>query len=382
MNSATDNRDIEWLLHISHVLGANPRLVQAGGGNTSVKSADGKRMYIKASGTPLSHMTPKAGWVCVDIATITALFSRADLQELSPRERESEVLGVLNGSIIEPAGNRPSVETPLHALLDRVIMHSHAVAANALSCHREGERVFMAMFDQTTERPPLWVPTIDPGATLAFAVTAMIDEYQRKHATTPDVMILQNHGLFVCAPTPWECVLKQHAVLERIESWFAGQRKRPEAFSAMEHLIGAAFAACIEDTQKPDTIRFSTDPRLNAAGGQPDSPLFSGALSPDHVVYTGPCACLLKPSATTDRIVETITAFHSRFNQLPRLFCVEGVGLCIATMGEKKWTAAEILARSVLDIHEAGDGNLRFLDKAGVDFILNWEAEHYRAKQT
>jgi len=43
------------LLEISHGVGANPEYVQAGGGNTSVKSPDGRTMAIKASGTPLDR---------------------------------------------------------------------------------------------------------------------------------------------------------------------------------------------------------------------------------------------------------------------------------------------------------------------------------------
>ena len=40
--------------------------VQAGGGNTSVKSPDGHTMAIKASGTALTAMSESAGWVEVE----------------------------------------------------------------------------------------------------------------------------------------------------------------------------------------------------------------------------------------------------------------------------------------------------------------------------
>ena len=50
------------LIEISRAVGADPDWVQGGGGNTSVKSPDGKRMFIKASGTALSEMDELRGW--------------------------------------------------------------------------------------------------------------------------------------------------------------------------------------------------------------------------------------------------------------------------------------------------------------------------------
>lgn len=45
------------LIKISNTTGKDPALVLGGGGNTSVKTADGKYMYIKASGTALKDMS-------------------------------------------------------------------------------------------------------------------------------------------------------------------------------------------------------------------------------------------------------------------------------------------------------------------------------------
>ena len=53
------------LIKISNLAGRDKTLVQGGGGNTSAKTADGKYMYIKASGTALKDMdAKKAGGGC------------------------------------------------------------------------------------------------------------------------------------------------------------------------------------------------------------------------------------------------------------------------------------------------------------------------------
>ena len=107
--------------------------VQAAGGNTSVKSPDGRTMAIKASGTALTSMSETDGWVEMDVAAVLSVLDRADLAALPVEEREARVLEYLHAAAIGGRG-RPSVETALHAMLGRVVVHTHAVAANALNC--------------------------------------------------------------------------------------------------------------------------------------------------------------------------------------------------------------------------------------------------------
>ncbi|MBL7154869.1 MAG: class II aldolase/adducin family protein, partial [Phycisphaerae bacterium] len=56
------NQALADLIKISRDTGGDPTLVQGGGGNTSVKTADGEYMYIKASGTALKDMSANVGW--------------------------------------------------------------------------------------------------------------------------------------------------------------------------------------------------------------------------------------------------------------------------------------------------------------------------------
>ena len=59
------------LIKISNAVGKDTLLVQGGGGNTSVKTADGKYMYIKASGTLLKDMDAQTGWRRMNIDAYT-----------------------------------------------------------------------------------------------------------------------------------------------------------------------------------------------------------------------------------------------------------------------------------------------------------------------
>ena len=99
------------LLHISHQVGRQVELVQGGGGNTSVKTAQGE-MYIKASGTTLQAMSAERGWVKMDH----------------------------NTSVVtqDNDGQLPSMEWPMHLLLPRVVIHVHAVYLNVYNCQVGG----------------------------------------------------------------------------------------------------------------------------------------------------------------------------------------------------------------------------------------------------
>src|ERR1022692_13175 len=128
-----DKQSLAQLIEISRAAGSRLDYVQAGGGNTSVKSPDGQTMAIKASGTALTLMSESAGWVEVDVAAVLSIFDQKDLATLETDTREARVLKHFSSAIVGGSG-RPSVETALHAMLGRVVIHTHPVAANAVNC--------------------------------------------------------------------------------------------------------------------------------------------------------------------------------------------------------------------------------------------------------
>ncbi|MBD3240461.1 MAG: hypothetical protein GF331_07735 [Chitinivibrionales bacterium] len=368
---------LDHLLHISHVLGCNDRLVQAGGGNTSVKCADGKTMLIKASGTPLGQMEPARGWVAVRLDTVRSLFESPELRKLPAAEREQRVLGVLSDAIIEPKDARPSVETPLHALLDTVIMHSHPVAANALGCLPDGETALAAVCKDVSQRPPLWIPYIDPGSTLAFAVADRIEQYAASHGGPPDVVLQPNHGLFVAASTAHECAIKHQQIVENAEHLLL--ERFPEAIDPQ---TTKRIADAVSNVYGADTlVRPSKRPELVQAARGELAETFAGALSPDHVVYTGPRGLIVDGDIGQPQLEAALTDFKSATGVLPRLIVVRGQTVCVVGQSEKKVDAAEALAVSAVQTALLTGNKPRFLDGDGVAFIMNWEAEHYRAKQ-
>ena len=80
------------LIRISNATGKNPTLVQGGGGNTSVKTDDGKYMYIKASGTALKNMNEQCGWRRLRLDKVLEIIKDNQLAKLPAGVREPEVV--------------------------------------------------------------------------------------------------------------------------------------------------------------------------------------------------------------------------------------------------------------------------------------------------
>ena len=122
--------DLEKLRTLSARVGADPLLVQAAGGNTSLKQ-DGI-MWIKASGTWLKDAATRDIFVPLDHAAIMAALARNDP---ACESCTSFVRTDLNAT-----GLRPSIETTVHALMpQRVVVHVHCVNTIAWAIRQDAE---------------------------------------------------------------------------------------------------------------------------------------------------------------------------------------------------------------------------------------------------
>lgn len=378
-----DNLSLSQLIEVSRAAGANPAWVQAGGGNTSAKSADGRTMAVKASGTALALMSETAGWVELDLARLLAIFDRADLAGMKTPAREAAVVEHLAAAAIGRAPGRPSVESALHAVLGRVVIHTHPVAVNALTCG-PGQSA-LAEMARANEPPPLWVPYTDPGYKLAGAVRAAAEAYAKKHGARPAVLFLENHGIFVSAETAKEALALHADWVGRCEKFFAGNAPALAAPpapdpAALRRALLELRRAWTEARGAPAFVRFSDDAELRGAAvsDATAATLSAGALTPDHVVYAGFRAVLAGSFA---ELPGKVRAELSR-PACPRVALVRGAGAFVLEGSAARLAAAEALGASAAQIVRlaAGRGGARNLSPAAAEFIVNWEAEHYRAR--
>jgi len=188
------------LINISNLVGCDTKLVQASGGNTSVKTDNGKFMYIKASGTALKDMEVRQGWRRVDIAEVISIIADKNLSMLTPARREKAVaqrlLLACNDKFAR--GPIPSIETHLHVMLDKYVIHLHPDTVAAFVNAKLGKTELEKLFADET-MPILWIPYADPGFSLAKKITGLIRRYKKQHSFKPAIIFLQKHGLIVSA---------------------------------------------------------------------------------------------------------------------------------------------------------------------------------------
>ena len=184
-------------LEISQKLGANAAYIQGAGGNTSLKSADG-RMLIKASGYQLNEIKEGFGLADVDHLAISCALKAPNITD----RRYQTLITKSNRCSIYP----PSMETGMHAVLDDCVLHTHSVYANVLLCCKEGSDLLSALFPTAST-----IPYVRPGKDLSLKIM---------HSNCREIVFLQNHGLIVAAKTAQDAYEKHEAINQKIKETF------------------------------------------------------------------------------------------------------------------------------------------------------------------
>ncbi len=195
-------KEVSELVRITNKIGEFKALVQAGGGNASIK-ANGE-MVIKASGFTFSEMTEESGFSILDRNRINDFF-RSHKDSGNATGNETMYNSALAGSMLNPTLPKPSMEAGMHIFLDRVVIHTHPVMANILNCAANGEKMAKELFSNMIPEI-LWVDYANPGYSLAKEIKYAVESYERRNGVKPQVIFLKNHGLIVSDNDSEMCV--------------------------------------------------------------------------------------------------------------------------------------------------------------------------------
>jgi len=201
--------DLEQLVYLSNLIGRDPRLVQPGGGNTSIKL--GETLLVKGSGTDLRTIA-REGFTHLSLSRLAALKDAAAMSD-------ADMMQFMASCMLE-RGPTPSVETPLHSLLPhRVIAHTHDVATMSLTnvSDATAERLVAELFHGEI----VYVPYVRPGFPLARAVGGMADGLPGNAWG----LALAHHGLVVWGDDPRACYGRLVQAVDRIEQYLATRRR-------------------------------------------------------------------------------------------------------------------------------------------------------------
>ena len=98
---------------------------------------------------------------------------------------------------------RPSVETTLHSLFPHTfVLHLHPALVNGLTCSQNGKTKAYELFGDKI----IWVDVCKPGYILSKICFDLMEEYKEKQGKSADIILLENHGVFVAGNTVEELI--------------------------------------------------------------------------------------------------------------------------------------------------------------------------------
>jgi rhamnulose-1-phosphate aldolase/alcohol dehydrogenase len=201
------------LIYRSNLLGADLRLTNYGGGNTSCKvmgkdPLTGKEvevMWIKGSGGDIGTLK-KGGLAALYIERLCNLKN-----VYRGIEFEDEMVELFNHSIIDLNSKAPSIDTPLHGFLPfKHIDHLHPDAAIAIAAAKDGKKITQELFEGSIG----WVDWQRPGFDLGLQLKACLD-------ASPNIrgIMLGSHGLFTWGDTAYESYMNTLEVIEKCSEY-------------------------------------------------------------------------------------------------------------------------------------------------------------------
>src|SRR5215218_8233848 len=258
--------EVDALLTRSRRLGADRRITNYAGGNTSVKvtlddPVTGRRtavLVVKGSGGDLGTLTADG-------------LARLDLTRLRALERLS-VAGVPEDDLVAyyescrfgVGGAPPSIDTPLHAFLDAPhVDHTHPDAVIALAAAADGERLVQECYGADVG----WLDWQRPGFDLGLRL--------RHFVAGPPVrrgVVLGGHGLICWGTSSDECEATTRDLVQRATD-FLDQSGRDEPLGP----VLLSFAPLPDDERRFEAARLGVVARGIASRERPLVGHFSDA---------------------------------------------------------------------------------------------------------
>jgi rhamnose utilization protein RhaD (predicted bifunctional aldolase and dehydrogenase)/NAD(P)-dependent dehydrogenase (short-subunit alcohol dehydrogenase family) len=368
-------KEIQDLITISRHYGSDSRFVIAGGGNTSFKTDE--LIWVKASGSSLATIDEEG----------FAVLNRKKLNKMSGKvystdaaEREEEVKNDLADATLTK-GKRPSVETSMHnSIRYAFVVHLHPTLVNGLMCAQDAENELFRLFGEKN----VYIPYTDPGYVLFKKVEEKIEEYRQKYNAEPQVIWLQNHGIFVAADTIDEIKSIYDSILETLEK--AVQHPLPTAERATctctEQLVpGIRMMLSANElktlkVRKTELIKYFYDTEEAQS-------MIARPFTPDAIVYCKSSYLFFndeEPEAVLKDAAVRIPEFIAQKGYQPKVLLIKGIGLvAVGDNARQCDTLLDVFEDAMKIAYLAlSFGGAHPMTQPQIDFIDNWEVENYR----
>jgi rhamnose utilization protein RhaD (predicted bifunctional aldolase and dehydrogenase)/NAD(P)-dependent dehydrogenase (short-subunit alcohol dehydrogenase family) len=393
---------LDSLVQLSQILGRDVRLVQPGGGNTSIK-VDGD-LLVKGSGTDLRTIG-REGFTRLSLSRLAAL---ADADSMSDAEMMRFMAGCMVGE-----GPAPSVETPLHSLVPhRVIAHTHDVATMSLTnvSDATAERLVSELF----EGEIVYVPYVRPG----FPLARSLSRFAGRMPAGAIGLTLAHHGLVIWGDDAEQCRTRLSSAVARIDRYLETCRRG-------RLLMGAATRAVPRSDERqrlaqivlpavrgalgtPNRVILNFDDREDVletlAGERAPELVRRGMATPEHLLRAGrlPIWLDLDLGSSAAHLAVQVQAqisdaraeyeaYHRRnaaagqrpLDDWAKVVLVPGLGLITAFADKRSAVTANVCYRAVLETIENAEAveKFQFIGERDVFEFEHWPLERRKVEE-
>lgn len=328
------------LSYIGKYLGSSLDLVQAGGGNISIKDKD--KLIIKSSGCILSEIEEGYGLSIVDINKANTL--NKNLLKITENEFGKE----LENLCVSQDYKRPSIETPFHSLIKyKVVIHIHPIPVLAMLSQKNSKEILKQNFEFYS-----FIPYATPGKKLAL-------EFKENLNLDSKIIFMQNHGLVVAEDTTEKALeLLEEVINKACKITQFQQNSFP--LEVVKYLKN--------HHNKLISLYTSKDQELvelyNQNGYQ--------ALCPDDVVYVSHKVLELENINDLDSYIQEFNTYPRVILKNKKLYFLAPNTIKARQIYEQFYSAVK--AKGLLKENV-------YIEKEEQNFLLNWEAEKYRQQK-
>jgi rhamnose utilization protein RhaD (predicted bifunctional aldolase and dehydrogenase)/NAD(P)-dependent dehydrogenase (short-subunit alcohol dehydrogenase family) len=297
--AALGSDSLALLRYRSNLLGADLRITNFGGGNTSSKierpdpftGQPVRVLAVKGSGGDLGSIT-ESGFALLYLDRLDQLKSL-----YRGEAHEDQIVGYYPISAFGQNRVAASIDTPLHAFLPFPhVDHLHPDWAIAIAASANGKQK-LDEFNRKFGRKILWLPWRRPG----FELALQMEDAVKKNPGC-DGVLLGSHGLFTWGETQRECYLNSIRTIGQMGEFIAEhQALRGLLFGGVEHpplperqsvaaSILPALRGIVSSNKRVIAHYTDHEDALNIAGSRWGRELaYLGTSCPDHFLRTRIC---------------------------------------------------------------------------------------------
>ncbi|MFC5530175.1 bifunctional aldolase/short-chain dehydrogenase [Cohnella yongneupensis] len=364
--AAAQQSGLDQLVYRSNIIGADRRVCNWGGGNTSSKTfvkdfrgRDVEVMYVKGSGSDLASMKA-SNFTGLRMDDIRPLFEK-------PEMSDEDMVAYLANCMIDAKHPRASIETLLHAFLPfKHVDHTHPDAIISLCCADNGKALAREIFGDRF----VWVPYIRPG----FTLSKMIAEGVLSNPKA-ELVLMEKHGLVTWGETSEQAYAQTIKIISEAEAFIEARVNEAKLFGGQKHAalpadvrrsivsqVMPTLRGAVSDAKKMILSFDDADDVLQFVGGQNSAKLSQvGAACPDHLVHTKVVPLFIDWTPNADdveglkaKLKEGVAAYKENykayfernknegdvmFEAAPRVILIPGVGMINTG---KSWAMSQV----------------------------------------